>query len=179
MTVLIGTLAFIVAVGPIRQGHRLHALTTAQTGIAAAVTLATIGGLGGLSGPLFDFGDVSVPTARIAAGIVVVATSLLRLLRPILPGEDRPLLLDPGPATGVAPAAFPVLLQPVVAVVALSAGADRGWLAAVVMASPSLAIFLVAREGHLDNGLATLVRGVAVLGLVIGVVLMVDGVVDV
>lgn len=181
MNAFIAALAFLVALAPFRQAQRLRDLGRSHVLGAVAALLVVISIVAAVSGPLLSAMDVSGPTARIGAGLVVAITSLVRLLRPVLRAEESTLDIDPGWTSALIPAAFPVLLQPVVALVALSAGADRGWLQTVVLAAPAALVWAIATmmsgsKKPAPSSWHLRVRSVASVGLFVGATLMVDGV---
>lgn len=178
MTTLLAVAGFIVALGPMRQADRLRGLKTPQTAIAAVAAAIALGLLGLTAGPLLDWADVSGPTARIGAGLAVAATALVRLVRPTLPVDDPPVVLGESYMSGLIPAAFPVLLQPVVGILAVSVAAERGAGMALATAVPAFALWIAALSvGESARSFSTAVtRVVATLGLPIGVAMVVGGI---
>jgi small neutral amino acid transporter SnatA (MarC family) len=185
--------ALVLAVNPFRAavgarrvwaadpGGRRQPLVTAAVGVTLAV--AGLGALAWISGPLLDLLDSSAPTARIAAGLVLVVSAAAEVVRR---PPDEPVA-GPGWRAGVVPLAVPLLVRPAAAVVALSAGADRGVL--LVIAGAAVAGLMAAAAGaatagpHRGATAAAVLRWAAVVAsagaLLVGVALAVDGVFDV
>jgi small neutral amino acid transporter SnatA (MarC family) len=151
--------------------------------------LAALGGaLGGLlvcaaaalGPPLLDWLDVSDPSFRIAAGGVAAVGGITDLFRRAPPPE--PAL--PGRLAALVPVAIPLVARPVLVVLALAAGADRG----VLIAAGSMAIAVALLSGltrwwSMEGPRGRVLRWAARLlaaGLIAGgVLLAVDGVFDV
>ncbi len=178
MTLWLAAAGFIVALGPMRQADRLRGLQPPQIVLAAVATAVVLGLFGLTAGQLLDWADVSGPTARIGAGLAVAATSLVRLIRPSLPFDDPPIALGDGPFVGLFPAAFPVLLQPVVGIVAVAVAAERGAGVALASAVPALGLWMLAMSaGDTIRSFASVTtRVVATVGLPIGVAMVVGGI---
>jgi hypothetical protein len=115
-------------------------------GLATAVVAVPLAVLVLAADPIRDALQVSAPTLRIAAGLVLVVASLLQLLRP------RPAPIDDLDRRGAAlvPLAFPHLLRPELALVALAAGVDHGavGLLAVLAAVGPLVPALRSASGY-------------------------------
>jgi small neutral amino acid transporter SnatA (MarC family) len=131
------------------------------------------------AGPILDALDVGPPTVRIAAGLVLTAAALVQLLR----GRRRgPPIVAASEVTGGAalvPLAFPYLLRPELALVALSAGADRGWVGLLPVAVGLGPLALVARRLPSSRGRGLLAAAgsfTAALGVLVGVDFVVRGV---
>jgi small neutral amino acid transporter SnatA (MarC family) len=154
--------------------------------VGGAVTVTVLGALAWISGPLLTALDSSAPTARIAAGLVLLVTAGVDLVRRL----PTPEVGYPGWRAGLVPVAAPLLLRPAAAVLALSAGADRG-VGLVVLGSlvaAALVVGIVALVGsrtatRRDGPAGLLLVWAARLGsaaaLLAGVALAVDGVFDV
>lgn len=178
MTTLLAVTGFIVALGPLRQADRLRDLKPPQAALAAVVTALLLALLALLATPLLDWADVSGPTARIGAGLAVVATAVVRLIRPALPVGDPPVAVGDGLAASLVPAAFPVLLQPVVGILAVAVAAERGAGIALAAAVPALVLWIAALSaGESVRSVSTVVtRIVATIGLPVGVAMAVGGI---
>jgi small neutral amino acid transporter SnatA (MarC family) len=151
--------------------------------------LAALGGLaGGLAvcaaaaaGPyLLDLLDVSDPSFRIAAGVVALLTGAADLFR--RPPSPEPAL--EGRRAALVPVAIPAVARPALLVMALGAGADSGVLltAGAMAAGVALLTGVVASsraEGPRERTLRWAVRLLAALLVACGVLLAVDGVLDV
>lgn len=177
--------ALVLALDPVRAARAAAALgpggrrRALATGTAAATVVAALAAAA--AGPLLERLDVSAPTLRIGAGLVLLVTALVDLARPRA-GADAP---DAAAwAGGVVPVGLPTMLRPAAVVVAGSAGTGLGVLP---VAGAALAAGLVAA---LVGPLAARPEGRAgverwVLGLVaavlavLAVALAVDGVYDV
>jgi small neutral amino acid transporter SnatA (MarC family) len=171
--------AMIAAANPAARAVRLRSLERRRSLLAAVATLVVVVVLAALADPVLDGGDISAPTFRVAAGLVVTAAGLLDLVRRVVPlepsaGGD----LGRGDWAALVPAAFPVLLEPQVGVLAISAGADSGPALAGLAAGIALASFLSA--GRLASPLLVpLSRLLAAVGVAAGVALVADGILSV
>jgi small neutral amino acid transporter SnatA (MarC family) len=153
------------------------------------VVLAAVGGaLGGLAvcvgaaagEPLLDGLDVSEPSFRLAAGVVAAVVAVLDLFR--RPPSPVPALA--GWRAALIPVAIPLVARPALLVMALGAGADQGVLVcAGAMATGTAALAALAAwcptEGPGGRALLWAARLLAAGLLACGVVLAVDGVLDV
>jgi small neutral amino acid transporter SnatA (MarC family) len=155
---------------------------------AVAALAAAGGALGGLAvcavasvgGPLLDALDVSEPSFRIAAGVVAVLAGAADLLR--RPPPPEPALA--GWRAALIPVAIPSVARPALLVVALGAGADAGVPVAAGAIAVAVALLTGLAAGWSVEGppgralrWAAGLLGAALLAL--GVVLAVDGVLDV
>jgi small neutral amino acid transporter SnatA (MarC family) len=144
-----------------------------------------IGGLGActaaaVGGPLLEALDVSEPSFRSAAGIVAAVAGIADLLR--RPPSPEPALA--GWRAALVPVAVPVVARPVLVVLALSAGADRGVpvsVAAMAVGVTLLAGLAVGSPTGGGRGRALRWSGrLLAAGLsACGVLLLIDGVLDV
>jgi small neutral amino acid transporter SnatA (MarC family) len=153
------------------------------------VELAALGGLiGGLAvcvaaalgAPLLDLLDVSDPSFRIAAGLVAVIAGAGDLFR--RPPASEPVL--EGRRAALVPVAVPAVARPALLVMALGAGADIGVLvaAAAMLIGVALLTALAAGgppEGPRGRALRWAARLLAALLVACGILLAVDGVLDV
>jgi small neutral amino acid transporter SnatA (MarC family) len=149
--------------------------------------VAAGGAIGGLlvcaaalaGGPLLDALDVSEPSFRVAAGIVAALAGAADLVR--RPPAPEPAL--PGRRAALIPVAIPIVARPALLVLALGAGADRGVLvSAGAMVGVALLVGLTARwptDGPAGRALRWAGRVLAAMLVAGGVVLTIDGVVDV
>ena len=151
--------------------------------------LAALGGaVGGLmvcaaaalGAPLLGWLDVSDPSFRIAAGAVAVLGGIADLFR--RPPPSEPALA--GWRAALVPVAIPLVARPVLLVMALAAGADKGVL--VAAGSMAIAVALLSgltawctTEGPRGRALRWAGRLLAAVLIAFGVVLGVDGVFDV
>ena len=155
----------------------------------AAARVAAVGGaIGGLAvcavaaagSPLLDALDVSEPSFRIAAGVVAVLAGVADLFR--RPPPPEPALA--GWRAALIPVAIPLVARPALLVLALSAGADRGVLvsAGAMAVGVALLVGLTAgwpTEGPRGRALRWAGRLLAVALVACGVLLAIDGVLDV
>ncbi len=178
--------ALILALNPARAAF---GIPRAGRSPQDAVRLAALGGaIGGLAvcavavvaDPLLDALDVSDPSFRVAAGIMAVIAGAGDLFR--RPPPPEPSLAGRGAA--LVPVAIPVVARPALLVLALGAGADQDLLvsAGTMVAGVALLTGLVARvstEGSGGRALRWLGRLLAAGLVACGVVLGIDGVLDV
>lgn len=149
-------------------------------GLGAGLTFVVLLPLAVLADPLLDAVGISAATARLATGLLLLATGLLIFGWPR--PEPEPAL--PGWRAAVVPIAFPTLLTPGLALLAVVGSADRGAPTALVVLAVALATLpaLVAlpsggRTGtRVLDGVARLLSGLLVLA---GFGLLMDGVFDI
>lgn len=173
MTLTLTILAMIAAANPLRAlAARPTPLSRAALAAAVGTTLALVSISAAAAGPLLDLIDIAGPSARIAAGIALLAVALKDVF--LAPPAPEPAL--PGWKAGVVPLAFPVLFSPALALLAVAAGAERGiavtLLAAVVALVPAAAALDMAPSWPHRVGPATIGgfgAGVAALVVLDGV----------
>jgi small neutral amino acid transporter SnatA (MarC family) len=178
--------ALLLALNPCRAAF---AVPRAGRSPRAVAGLAAAGGMiGGLAvcavaaagAPLLDALDVSEPSFRIAAGIVAVLAGAADLFRRA-PAPEPALA---GWRAALIPVAIPVVARPALVVMALGAGADRGLLVSVgAMATGTALLTGLAvgspTEGPGGRGLRWASRLLAAALVACGVIVAVDGVLDV
>jgi small neutral amino acid transporter SnatA (MarC family) len=179
-------IALVAALNPARAAFGLpragrsdrtvvgNAALGGMIGALAVCAAATAGG------PLLETLDVSDPSFRIAAGIVAGLAGVADLFR--RPAPPEPALA--GWRAALVPVAFPVVARPALLVLALGAGADRDVLVAVGAMAIAIASLtgLTAwcpTEGPGGRVLRWGSRLAAALLVACGVILTVDGVLDV
>ena len=173
----VAALACLAAANPARRAAALLGATRPSwrsTATAAVVTALVLGTLAAAAGGLLDALDIDTPTARLAAGLVLVVVALAQLVGgapAALPGTtDR--------YAALVPLAFPLLLRPELALVGLSAGADHGVVAVLLVAVPLLLTAVVSAVAPADDRLLEPTgRLLAAVGVLAGVDLVVDGVI--
>ena len=176
--------ALLLALNPARAAFGIpRARWPSQVGLAAVG-----GAIGGLAvcvaaaagGPLLDGLDVSEPSFRLAAGVVAAVVAVADLFR--RPPSPEPALA--GWRAALVPVAIPLVARPALLVMALGAGADQGVLvSAGAMATGTAALAALAAwcptEGPAGRALRWAARLLAAGLLACGVILAVDGVLDV
>lgn len=179
MTILWAAVALLAALDPFGRARRSPGVTSQQSAVAAVVVAVVVAALGLVADPLLESLDVSAPTMVIAAGLVLVAVSTVRLAEHSGVFGRRSDVVDvddDAVIRGVIPLAFPLLLAPVVGVVTLAAGATLGAGSAILAAVPALLAWIGALQVGSDTALRAAAGAIAVVGIVAGVVLAVDGV---
>ncbi|HSG79525.1 MAG TPA: hypothetical protein VLD62_08100 [Acidimicrobiia bacterium] len=148
----------------------------AETAVGAAVALAALWGVAGASGPFLEAIDVSPETFVIAAGLVIGFAGLRSILR-TTPGPEPAL---DGMRASLWPIAFPRLLAPETVALAIAAGARNGVPSTVGSVAVGLvlvvALALVPRRAVGDGVLRWLGALAGVVLVVVGTVLMIEGV---
>ena len=179
-------LALVVALNPARAAF---GVPRAGRSAPAVNAVAALGGvIGGLAvcaaaaagGPLLEGLDVSEPSFRIAAGVVAGLVGVADLFR--RPPPPEPALA--GWRAALVPVAVPLVARPALLVLALGAGADRDVLVAAGAMAMAIALLtgLAAwgpTEGPGGRVLRWGSRLLAALLVACGVILTVDGVLDV
>jgi small neutral amino acid transporter SnatA (MarC family) len=141
--------------------------------VAGGVTIAVGAVLASLASGLLDQLDVSAPTFRLGAGLVIAVVGVHDLAA----GAPK---LEPslrGWRAGFVPLAFPLLVNPAFGAAALMAGADHGVATPVVATLVGVAILVVlsttAAHARVLRGVGRIV-GAAMI--ILGIALAVDGV---
>jgi small neutral amino acid transporter SnatA (MarC family) len=176
-------LALAAAFNPVRAAFGVprdrarHPSVVALAAVGGAVGAVLAIGAALLGGPLADALDVSDPALRLAAGVVAAIAGLADLIRRMPAPEPA----APGWRAAIVPVAIPCVAGPALLVLALAAGADRGWgLVGVVVAGAVGLLALVGRmlpdAGAGRRALAWAARVVAAALVVAGVLLVIDGV---
>lgn len=143
--------------------------------IGWAVAMAVLAALAAASGPMLDALDLSDGTFRLGAGVVVGAVGLRWLVFGAPDGVPEPD--TSGALAGFI--AFPVLLTPGAAVLAVSVSAGDGFATAAAGAAAGTAVgalTVLLRRRLPQSVLAALVRLLGAGAVVIGIGVAVDGV---
>jgi small neutral amino acid transporter SnatA (MarC family) len=176
--------ALMAAVNPLRSrialpedGHgRVRPVAIA---VALAVSLGTISLLGWWSAPILRALEVTPETFRIAAGLVAILAGAWAFAVPTPAAEPE----SGGWRDGLWPIAFPRLLAPEVLMLALAGATQNGVVASTGAAAAALAVFGLlgaARSGgRKSRVLGAAGRVLAVLLVLVGIFLMIDGIRDV
>ena len=172
MTGLVAVLIVLAAVNPVRRRYELppNRQVVGAGAMLAWVALLSIG----LAGEwVLDTLDITVPTFRVAVGLVLAVRALVDAFQSL--PEREPVRA--GRRAAVVPVLFPILLRPEIVLVAVVVGADAGigWLAvglALALADP---VWWAERESsaRLDRALGVVI---SVAAIVLAVALLVDGV---
>jgi small neutral amino acid transporter SnatA (MarC family) len=154
----------------------------ARPGVLAAGSLLAFGAvaaLAGWSGPILEALETSPETFRLAAGIMAGLTVALFIVWP-RPATEPELA---GWKAALWPVAFPRLVTPVIATLALSTGASDGVPGSLIGAAVGLVtvnlVGLVPRRELPDRVLLWAGRMTAVALMITAVFLIVDGIRDV
>ena len=162
---------FLVAVNPAAVAASVprSELFRARANVAFVATTLVVAVVAGCSERLLDWLEVSPPTFRMAAGVVLGLTSIRWVVvgapSPAASGEEVPILT--------------ILLSPQLVAVAIAAGSDVGALSATAAAVVALAVSGAAvlwqdRWGGAVWSWATRLIGMA--GIAMALALVVDGV---
>ena len=173
MTTTLLFLALLAAVNPLRvQAVGPKEMKPGVLCYAGVVVLAVGTASACLSGPLLGLLDVSVSSARIAAGVALVAVAAWDAVGPV----PRPEPSLTGSFAGIVPVAFPAVLNPATVFLIIAAGADRGAIRAVavmtVVVVTAMTALCVPRLSPVRPFLAAAGAG----GAATGVLVVMDGV---
>ncbi len=175
MSAWVSVLGFVLAL----DGLRISTLTPTVSGrdrlvgVGVAAGLAVVVAL--LAEPVFEAGDVSPETFRIAAGLIVAAVAVRRLIL----GGGAPYTEVPTRWSGLVPVGFPVAISPELVAWAGSRGVDDlgaalvGILVAALVAAVSSQVSVSGANARLGDAWIRLSG--AGLGAV-AVVLIIDGI---
>ncbi|MDG1366396.1 MAG: hypothetical protein P8I99_03945 [Acidimicrobiales bacterium] len=173
MTTTLLFLALLAAANPIRvHAVRPGVVTPQVLAFASATVLALGAAFALLSGPMLGLVDVSVSSARIAAGVALIVVSVRDAIGPV--PQPKPSLV--GHRTGIVPVAFPAALTPPTALLMIAAGADRGVGLAVAVLAGVLVVVLAALCSPRLRGLRPLLAATGAGGVAVGVLVAMDGV---
>lgn len=136
MTTALLVLGFLTALNPMRAAAAAPARDRPGIGLGTATaTLAGITLAAALADPVLDLVGVTGASARIAAGIAMLAVALKDIA--VAPPAPEPAFS--GRLAALVPLAFPVLFTPAVALLAIAGSADRGVALVVSSSLPGLA----------------------------------------
>jgi small neutral amino acid transporter SnatA (MarC family) len=176
--------AFVAAVNPLRSriglpeaaGGRVR---PAAFAIGAVVSVGVIALLGWWSAPILETLEVTPETFRIAAGLVAILAGGWAFAVPTPTAEPE----FGGWRDGLWPIAFPRILAPEVLMLVLAGATQNGVAASTGAAATAVAVLgllgAVPGTGRSVRVLAAAGRVLAVLLVVVGVFLMIDGIRDV
>jgi small neutral amino acid transporter SnatA (MarC family) len=184
MSEVLLVLAFVAAVNPPRarlglpEDERARPLPVAML-VGSVVAIGVVTGLAWWSAPLLDALEITPETFRIAAGLVAVLAGGWAFFLPI-PAVEPALA---GWRAGLWPVAYPRILSPEVLVLAIAAGTQNGVAWSVVAAAAAVGalglLAVVPNRGSAARFMASTGRVLAVLLVVAGIFLMIDGIRDV
>lgn len=176
---LLAILGFLATVNPaaaavaLVRDRRTDRPRSVTAGVVVAAVVLIV--LAAASGPILDLLDINLGTYRLGAGVVIAVAGLRWLVAGAAPAceepdEDRRL-------AGFV--AFPVLLTPGAVVLAVSVGAEHGWLDAAVgvvvaVVLGGLGLYLRRSLPHLF--VSGLVRMLGAAATLLGVIVAVDGI---
>ena len=156
----------VAACAPPRADIRRQAVA-----VATALSLVAVGLLGVLSEVILEWLNVSGSSSRIAAGAAVLLVGIRDLL--MQPPSPEPALQ--GWRAGIVPMTFPVIFTPALAILAISAGSERGAATAVGVIGAAILLVAVIVIGNVQGTyLRTATFGSA--GVVCGTLLLLNGV---
>jgi small neutral amino acid transporter SnatA (MarC family) len=173
MTVTLLVLASLAAANPFRAASasptddRPRAVAVAFSVSTLAVIVLAV-----TSAPMLDTIDITGSSARIAAGIALVAVSLKDVLT--APPKPEPALT--GWKAGIVPLTIPATFSPAMALLAIAGGADRGAVVATAAIVPALLVAAVAALRPPPRGLRTAVVFVGAFGAAVAAFVVLDGV---
>ncbi len=156
----------VAACAPTRADIRRQAAT-----VATLLSLAAVGLLAVLSEAILEALNVSGSSSRIAAGAAVLFVGIRDLF--MQPPSPEPAL--EGWRAGVVPMAFPVLFNPALAILVISAGSERGAATAVGVIGAAILLVAVIVVGNV-RGTYLRTATVGSSGVVFGTLLLLNGV---
>ena len=172
MNEVIAILLVVAVFNPVRRRSEVP-VDQRQVAVGAGLALVAFMALGLAGGTLLDWLDITVPTFRVAVGLVVAVVAVKDVFT--APPTGGPV--EPGLSGAVAPVFFPVLFRPEAALVAVLVGADAapGWLlvgATLALLDP---VFWAerSRNARMDRALGA---AISVAAIALAVDLLVDGV---
>ncbi|MEX1207571.1 MAG: hypothetical protein WEE36_03060 [Acidimicrobiia bacterium] len=184
MSGLLLVVAFMAAINPLRSRIALPEdgrgrVRPAAIAVAFAVSLGAIALLGWWSAPILGALEVTPETFRIAAGLVTILAGAWAFAIPT-PAAEPEL---GGWRDGLWPIAFPRLLAPEVLMLAFAGATQNGVAATAGAAAAALAVFglvgAMPTGGRTIRVFAAAGRVLAVLLVLVGIFLMIDGIRDV
>lgn len=119
-------------------GDRTRPEWRRETGLIVAAATAILSTAGLLTAPLLELADLSTPTFRLAAAVVISVTGAVWLVRPTAP------ITDLGDATAFQTLGLTLLMSPGPIFASMAANGDAGTLAGLVAVFLAMALVLVA-----------------------------------
>jgi len=166
-------LALFAALNPVRvHAVRPDPIKPGVVGYAAALVIGVGAVFAMLAESLLDLVAVSGSSARIAAGMALVAIATRDLLGPVPSAE--PAL--GGARAGLVPVAFPAAMNPATALLVIAASADRGVVTTILVLACALTVTLMVLRGPKLPALRQLLTATGASGVAIGVLVVMDGV---
>jgi len=184
VSVGVALLAALATVNPLRLWSGLPGATREErvrlAAAGAVLVIVALGLIAAFANPILGALDISDPTARIAAGVAIVVIGVRDSFS--APAEIEPAL--DGWRAALVPVAMPYLFAPGLTLLAISASADRGLVAAVtVLILAILPVVLIALRPAPSGAMARACRAghvmTAGLAIALGGGLMLDGVLDI
>jgi hypothetical protein len=151
----------------VRQLREYPAVERATIGVGV---VAVAVGIVAAASPLLDALDVSAPTLEVGAGMVLILWSVVAFFG----WTDDPA--PPAVAGGLVPGLFPIALTPAFGVVLWAVGARSGLPVPLVGSAIVAAAVLTAPSVERAIGCRPARRVSASVGVVVGIVLMTEGV---
>jgi small neutral amino acid transporter SnatA (MarC family) len=178
--------ALVLALNPARaafgvpRGGRSPRTIVGVAAVGGMIAGLAVCAAAAVGDPLLEALDVSEPSFRVAAGIVAGLAGISDLFR--RPPPPEPALA--GWRAALVPVAIPVAARPALLVVALGAGAEQGVLASAGAMAVGVALLTALTAGWQTEGargrvLRWTARLLAAALVACGVILVVDGVLDV
>lgn len=168
MNWIVAALAVFAAIDVAQRVHQVRAATSRERVVVGAGLLAAVIALSLLAAPLLAALDISAPNIEIGAGVVLAVYSIVALV-----------MWDDTAATslwgnGVVPFLFPIVLTPAVGAVTIAVAARNGLPVPIVTAAVA-AVLLAWTGADAAIGRRPLRAVSAAIGVVTGVVMIVDG----
>lgn len=172
MNGIAAVLLVVAAVNPVRRRYELPE-DRRQVAVGSALALGVLVALGLVGEQLLDVLDITVPTFRVAVGLVLALLGAADLFRRLPGGGPAP----DGHGGAIVPVLFPVLLRPEVALVAVVVATDAGigWLVVGLLVGLADVVWWAerSRTPRIDRALAAVL---SVAAIVLAIDLLVDGV---
>lgn len=176
MSIALALVVVVAALNPMRRRHELgSAPGPGPIALGALLAGGVFVGVAAVSGPVLEGLAVSGPNIRIAAGVVLGLKAVADLVSaPRVESATWPR------REALVPVAFPVLIRPEVAILALAVGSEvgiaaSGWVALASFGAAAAALVALPASGTVRHG-GALVSAVAVA---VAVNVIVAGVLDV
>jgi hypothetical protein len=163
---VIAVAAIVAAANLPQRVHQLRTYRIAARGIVGGGLVAVAVVLAAVATPLLDALDISAPNLQIGAAMVLGLWSIAACFRWVDEPAPEPV------AGGLVPGLFPIVLTPALGLMILAVGARNGYPATIVGAVVVAGLLVVSPPiGRRSAAMAS-----ATAGVVLGTVVLVDGV---